>query len=124
MKDLSEKYKSLVESSGFLTLGGIKDVNFKPHPFMVGVKHITYASDHCGGILGQEVLEKIPCAHPGCHLPYDQHTHDTVMFLKLTRNATETEAREALKSLSGDLEVDGVDGFAFIKTDFEFIKEE
>ena len=108
---------------------GIQDltwVNQKPHPFMIGSRHVAHASDHCGGMLGEESLRAFPCAMHGCGLPYDQHTKgDHVAFVKLTRDATESELRAWLVSLTeGDeswVTINKVDGFAFIEG-FQIIK--
>lgn len=103
----------------------IREVNWKVggqpgHPFMIGVKHVAYASDHCGGMLGQEVLERIPCAMRGCHEPHAAHTHDTVLFLALKRNTHRQEAQALLKTVVPILEGNKIDGFVFIETAEKF----
>lgn len=125
-EELENKYRPLVEESEIFTLRSIKHVNHRPHPFTIGSRHVTYAAYRCGGILGQEVVEKIPCAHPGCGKMYHEHTSDCVMFLSLTRDATQQEARDALKKLvDAGMEADKIDGFTFVETEERFrIKEE
>jgi hypothetical protein len=95
---------------------GIINVNHRPHPFTVGARHVWYAAEHCGGILGDEAIRAHPCAVRGCRLPVDEHTWETVMFLQSTRNATSEEAREALLPLTDEMEALGIDGFAFVET--------
>lgn len=104
-----------------LSFVSVNTVNFKPHPYTIGPKHINYASDHCGGILGEDVCKKVPCAHSdrysSCKLSYDQHTYDTVLFLSLTRNVTEEEVKEVLNPKFGNfMEENGLDGVAFLET--------
>lgn len=125
-EELENKYRPLVEASGIFTLRSIEHVNHRPHPFMIGPMHVAYAADHCGGILGDAVLEKIPCAHPGCGKMYHEHTSDCVMFLSLTRHVTDPEARAALqKIVDAGMEADKIDGFAFVETDEKFrVREE
>jgi len=101
----------------------INEVNWKVdgqpgHPFTIGPKHVAYASDHRGGMLGQDVCEKIPCAAPKCHKPYSSHTHDTVAFLKLTANISEARAKEVLAAtpLVDAMTRAGIDGFCFVET--------
>ena len=115
-KQRKAHYAPLVEATGIFELHDVININFKPHPYMVGPRHVSHAADHHGGMLGDATLEAIPCAHRGCNLMYDQHVSDCVMALKLTRDATETEAQKALQSLvEQGMEGDGIDGFIFIE---------
>jgi hypothetical protein len=116
---VEEKYKELLKGSGF-ALNGIDRVNFNPHPYTIGPKHVEHASDHHGGMLGDRTLDAIPCAVPGCNLSYAQHTSDNVMFLHLIKDLKMTEAQAELKKLTAEMEKDGIDGFAFVKSDFDF----
>ena len=87
---------------------------------MIGPKHIAYASDHHSGMLGEETLRVVKCAHPGCISSYDEHTSDKVMFFSLTRNCSNQEANDALKKLVKLLEKNKIDGIAFVETPEEF----
>jgi len=103
----------------------IDRINYKPHPFTIGGKHVTYAADNFGGILGEEAIlsaEKkgIYCAHPHCKLPYKEHTLDKVCFLQLTRNLSQQEAQEKLKSVIEILKENKIDGFTFVDTPEKF----
>ena len=103
----------------------IMEVNHKPHPYTVGPRHVTYASEH-GGMLSPDVIRqgekanKCKCAAKGCTIPYDEHTADTVMFLQLKRNGTNEEANAFLKGISDEVAADGIDGFAMIETEEKF----
>ncbi len=102
----------------FAFVDDVEHVNYKPHPFTVGTRHVAYASDHNGGMLTQDVVEKFPCAYRNCSLPYAAHTSDHVAFVKLTRDATNEEVGAWLKSLIPWTEERKIDGFGFIKTGF------
>jgi len=117
-EELEAKYRPLVTDP--LKLVKIDHINFKPHPFTVGPKHIAYAAEYCCGGLGLEVLEKIPCAYPRCMLPYDKHTSDHALFVSLVRNAKDAEVLEVLKSLTVSLGADKIDGLVFVATPEKF----
>lgn len=110
--------------SEFAYVDAVINVNFDPHPFTVGPEHVVYASDHCGGMLGEDVMRKIPCANgghrlagiPRCNLPYEAHKSDKVAFIKLTRNASKEEMQEWLKSIVPWMESEKIDGVTFVET--------
>lgn len=116
------------ELSKILTLFVVKSithVNHKPHPYMIGPKHIEFAADNYNGMLTEAVIaagekKRIYCAHPDCALPYDQHTSDKVLFLQLTRDLTNQEATEELMKVKPILEENKVDGVAFVETPEQF----
>jgi len=106
----------------------ISHVNYKPHPFMLGPKHIEFSADKYSGILGDPCIndKNFPlCSNPGCTLSYKEHTSDRVLFLSLTRDMTREEAQEVLMGIKPILEKENIDGVAFIETDQKFrIKDE
>ena len=108
--------RKALEGQNVFDLKSVIQVNFDPHPFTIGSKHVVYASDHNGGMLTQDVVEKIPCAHPNCRLSYHQHKSDTVGFLQLQRNVTQGEAQTILKALVETIGESLVDGFTFVDT--------
>ena len=112
MEELTAKYANKVIDP--FKLMKADTVNHKPDIFCIGLKHVAYASDHCGGMLGKEAMEAIPC--DSCHEPHSKHTHDTVLVLQLIRHCTGKEATEALRPLEDDLTADGIDGFVLIET--------
>lgn len=115
-EDRVKKYKPLVEEGGHLILHDIMEVNHKPHPYTIGTKHIQYASENHGGMLGVETCKAVRCAHPGCDVPYSAHVSDRVMMLKIARNITTKELQELLKPVvDAGMEEDGIDGFTFIE---------
>lgn len=91
-------------------------INHKPHPYMIGPRHVTYASKNHGGMLGEETCKNVPCAHPGCTHSYEQHTSTEVGFLQLLRNGTAEEASTILKAVVDKLGVAFLDGFTFVET--------
>jgi|WetSurMetagenome_2_1015567.scaffolds.fasta_scaffold50434_6 hypothetical protein len=106
---------------------GVQEINWKVdgqpgHPFTIGPKHVAYASDHCSGMLGQEVCEKIGCAHPKCGKPYGSHTHDTVLLLKLKGPAIESKVKEVLfnAQVTNLMAQAKIDGFVFVETPEKF----
>ena len=120
-EEITELMKAMSSEFGFVDK--VMNVNRKPHPYMIGVAHVTLASKH-GGMLTEEVCREVQCAHPGCTVSYDQHTSDRVAFVKFTRDCTNTEAQDWLKTLVPICEEHKVDGFAFVETGFKVIKEE
>lgn len=120
-----EKKKELIPllqaklGTGFKALS-IDECNHKPHRFMIGPKHISYASDHYSGMLGNETLKKVPCAHPRCQSSYEEHTHDTVLCVRLTRNLTNAVALASLKKASKLIEENSLSGVVFVQTKEKF----
>lgn len=134
-EQLTEKYRRFTEKGGPLhglfTVDAVHSCNFKVdglqgHPFTIGPEHVTHASDHCEGILGQETIDVIPCAHEDhppryghirptkCGRPAHTHTHDIVLFVKLVRNLGNKEAADALFAIKPDMIADGVAGVGFL----------
>jgi len=111
---LTKKYEAK-DLSPFKVLR-VQSVNFSPHPFTIGSRHVEYASDHCGGRLGNDVIEKFPCAATGCKLLAKEHTFDVVLMLQLTRNATNAECVAVLKPIGKEMEEDGIDGLTMVET--------
>ena len=97
----------------------VLDINHDPHPYMIGSKHVAYASDHYNGMLGKEVCEKIGCAHPGCNLPYSAHTSIKSMFIQLNRNVDPEELQSDLVALLEDYN-NIIDGITFVDTEEQF----
>lgn len=97
----------------------IDNTNFKPHPFMIGPNHISHASNY-GGMLGNTTLEAIPCAYPGCQLPYKDHTSNRVSFIQLTQNLSNKKAKEVLLKAESFMKEHKIEGFAFVETPEKF----
>lgn len=105
----------------FAIVKDVENINYKPHPFVIGCKHVAHAADHYGGVLDETTLKAIPCAHPGCRLSYDEHTCDHVAFIQLKRNATQDEFQGwAQAILVPWLEKVGLDGIVLVETPEKF----
>lgn len=115
-EELEKKYSDLLADNDLFLAKNIIDINHKPHLFMIGAKHIEAA----GKFIDEHVCRKVGCAHPGCNIPYDKHTHDTVLCLQLKRNGTQEEANAALMPLGAILTEDKIDGLLFIETPEKF----
>jgi len=120
-------YQALVEDE--FTVLRITTVNHKPHPFMIGPRHVVYASKHCGGMLDEHALRQHPCVMPVsqrprrlCGLPYDEHHYDKVGFLKLRQDLRPSQVRRALLRLAEKNIAcgDRIDGFTFVETEDKF----
>lgn len=120
MNELEQKYAKLVPEC--VKVRSIDHVNHDPHPFMIGPRHITHASDNYGGILGEETMKAIPCAHPKCGLSHEKHTSDFVMFLSLTKDTDNNELSAGLQPLGDMMEEDEIDGICFMENAFKIIK--
>jgi hypothetical protein len=120
-EELTQKYQDKhFADCNLFTLEDIHAINFNPHPFTIGAKHVAHAAEHHGGILGIETMSAIGCAVPNCNLSHEEHKYDTVMFLKLKFNVNHSEAVKFLKSLEEDLKADKIDGFILVETPEKF----
>lgn len=124
-EELLTVFSDILKEKAILKTAGIHEVNHRPHPYTVGAKHVAYAADHNSGILSEEICMKIQCEHPGCHLPYDEHTSDKTLFLQLTRDTNNTEANEELLKIKPALLENKIDGVAFVDTEekYRFLKD-
>ena len=107
--------KAALEKQDVFILKSVTHVNHKPHPYMIGPKHILAARM----FIDEEVCRKVQCAHPKCQTSYDEHTYDNVAFLAVARNATNDEANVAIKALVAEIGQTLVDGFAFVESEFK-----
>ena len=116
-EELTKKYQEkYFADCNLFTLLEVRAINFDPHPYTIGPKHVAHAADKYNGILGTETLKEVKCALPGCDLSYDDHKYDTVMMLKLKRNATKDETMEFLQTLKDEMINDSIDGFVMVET--------
>lgn len=115
-----EKYKNLLaNASDLIKVEGAQHSRYEPHPFVVGVQHVVYASDHTMGILGEEALRKYPCARADCSLGYDEHkAYDFALFVSALRDCTSDELSDAFGPLVGELKNDGIEGIALDLGDY------
>ena len=120
---LAEKYRPLIENAGIFVVENVIDINYNPHPFTIGPRHVAHAADHHGGMLGEATMEAIPCAANGCRMALSDHTFDKVMALKFIRNATKEDAQASLEPILDEMIIDSIDGFVFIESEFNIIEE-
>lgn len=108
----------------------ITNVNFKPHPFTIGTRHVVHASDHFMGSLGNEAIEDLErlegpsCAYfdgkGRCRVPYAEHTSDRVAFLKVKSDKELKENKDISKFLYACKQIlidEKIDGIGFVKWD-------
>ena len=116
LEELTKKYQQLLDPGECFRVEEVRHVNHKPHPFVIGPKHVVYASDHCNGRLGEEAVRAHPCAH--CREDYEKHTHDTALFVHLKRDLANKEAGNALFAIKKEMSQDGIDGVCFLEDGF------
>lgn len=92
----------------------IKSVNHRPHPIMIGPRHVSHASNHHFGSLGEETLRAIPCAWKGCNYSYDEHTYDVAAIVTITKDLPNKTAAQWLFSIKEAIPEGLIDGFAFM----------
>ena len=121
IEELNEKYREkYFKDNDFVKLYDIKAINFDPHPYMVGPEHVRRAADTNGGILDEKIIKEVGCAHLGCTLSYEEHKYETVMFLQLKRDISNTEINEFLLSIREEMLEDRIDGIGFVETEEKF----
>jgi hypothetical protein len=115
----------LLKDSG-LVLGQITNVNFKPHPYCIGDRHLKHSDGiiSASSIENMEKYHKVKCGVKGCNLKYAEHTNDRVAFLKVNDpkqvddivNLTPAQAgllhSDVFKAILKEHDIDGI---AFIK---------
>ena len=106
------------------TVMSIDTINHKPHPYCITPQHLKHNPHSI--YLGEEQIQQMEstrgsmCGVPGCNLKYDKHTSDKVCALQLTRNLTQKEAQDKLKSVLDILSENKIDGFMFVDTPEKF----
>ena len=126
-KELTKKWAGLIGDP--LIVRKVDNVNYRPHSFMIGSKHVAHAANYHSGRLGEATMNAIGCAWqdkkygPTCGMSYGEHTSDRVMFLSLIRDCSQQEVRNILKPLTAQIEGDKIDGVAFVKNSYNFIND-
>lgn len=118
-KELEKEMQKLVD--GYFIVKSITNVNYDPHPFMLGPKHIKFSSEKYSGILGNSCVNdrNFPtCSHPGCDLTYQDHKSDRVLMLSLAKDITNDDGNRILKGLP--LIDNKIDGIVFVETPERF----
>ena len=107
------------------TVKGIHNVNHSQgHPYTIGSNHVSHAADHFNGglfetcIIDLEKKHGGSCAHPGCHVKFEDHKSDRIVFLQLKREVKNREASECLYNMKLFLQEHDypVAGFGFVET--------
>lgn len=98
----------------------VKDVNHRPHPYMIGVSHISHASKHHSGMLGEATLKAVKCTHPNCNLSYEEHISDKVIFLQLKDNVSKDVMHKVLEKIVSTFPEKLFDGFSFIESEEKY----
>ena len=120
LAEIEDLIRESFKGQSIIELKSVQHVNHNPHSYTLGPQHIAYASEHSGGMLGIETLNKVKCAVPGCNLSYDEHTSEAVAFLTLLRNADNLEIDVIVKKLVDDIPEGIFDGIAFVETPEKF----
>ena len=96
-----------------------------PHPYCITPRHVAYASDHCGGLLGADAIRESEKHGVKCDickkskrgiLSYDEHESSVTLFI-IVQNNQDLNANPGLPSYlysNKQTFVDlGIQGFAF-----------
>lgn len=91
-----------------------------PHPYCIGPKHVTYAADHCGGMLGAaaiEAAEKHGAHCCICHGKLAYAAHETALLVesKVEELNGNPELHAFLLKCKPLAEADHFAGFAFTR---------
>jgi len=94
-----------------------------PHPYMIGPKHVEYASDFGGGVLNERTItaaERIgaKCCQRGCQLKWKDHEHALLVSCKapmIDNGKGSPELHAYLLKVKHLCEEDKYVGFAFME---------
>ena len=124
---LMSKYRQIVDSSGVFNLVSISSVNRHPHQYIVtrGNLSSVYASDTPNSKRKKSSLDRFRCSYPGCKQSLIEDTSQQVLFLRLSRNVTCSEAKSVLGKIADAVdETDGLVGFHFLHSNaFESVND-
>lgn len=95
-----------------------------PHPYCIGPKHVAFAADHCGGMLGEDAI--IRAERTGAHcmtckgrLTWKQHEKALLVSckkdIKDQAGKADPELHAYLLKVKPQCEADGFAGFAFVE---------
>lgn len=91
----------------------IRDTVGVPHPFCIGTRHVAYAADHYGGMLGESAIEAsgAPCGMKGCQLSFKEH--ETALAINCKSKDNEL-LKEYLLTIKEQCEKDNFAGFVLV----------
>ena len=110
----------ILAEKDILKVAGIHEENHKPHPFMVGPKHIKKANLENEGVITEEICEEYKCEQKGCKLKYSEHISEKTLVLQLKRNVKNSEAQEELIKIKPALTKYDVLRVAFADTEEQY----
>jgi hypothetical protein len=124
---LMNKYRPIVDSSGVFNLVSISSASRHPQQFIVtrGNLSSVYAGDTLNSKRKKSSLDRFRCSYPDCRQSLPEDTSQQVLFLRLTRNVTCSEAKSVLGKIADAVdETDGLVGFHFLHSNaFESVNE-
>ena len=124
---LMSKYRPIVDSSGVFNLVSVSLVKHHPQQFIItrGNFGSVYASDMLNSKRKKSSLDRFRCSNPGCRQSLLDGTSQQVLFLRLTRNVTCSEAKSVLGKIADAVdETDGLVGFHFLHSNaFESVND-
>lgn len=108
----SDDYPGDSEFAGFVR---VEAVNFQPHPFVLSEAHSAAAFESG---MTDTIVRAHACSF--CGLGYEAHTYERIGFIRLTRNATNSEMIAWLQTLTEWFTRYQIDGFALQLEPTEF----
>ena len=117
---LMSKYRQIVDSSGVFNLVSISSVKHHSQRFIItrGNLGSVYGSDMLNSIRKERPVDRFRCLYPGYKQSLLDDTSQQVLFLRLTRNVTCSEAKSVLGKIANAVdETDGLIGFHFLQCD-------
>ena len=114
------KYRPIVDDTGVFNLVSISSVSNHPQQFIVtrGKLSSVYASDTLNSKRQESSVDRFRCSYPGGIQSLLDDTSQQVLFLRLTRNVTCSEAKSVLGKIADAVdEIDGLVGFHFLPKD-------
>lgn len=89
-----------------------------PHTYTIGSRHVKHASKHHNGLLGEETLKAVQCAHRGCRLSYKDHEKALLVECRAEMKDADGKAvpelHHYLLACKEKAEANGFVGFAFL----------
>lgn len=115
-EELLTAFSDILKEKDVMKARGFDERNHKPHQFTVGAKHQVAAEKENQGVMTEEILQRIPCEHLYCNLPYEEHTSEKTLVLQLTRDAYPAEVNEELVKIKETMQDNNVKSAAFADT--------
>ena len=117
---LMSKFRPIVDSSGVFNLVSVSSANHHSQQCIIirGKFDSACAGDMHNSKRKESSLDRFRCSYPGCKRSLPEDTSHQVLFLRLTRNVTCSEAKSVLGKIADAVdETDGLVGFHFLHSD-------